>query len=165
MENERYFQVNVTRDTTESTLIPIKAASFTEAGELATYVQKAAAFSNRFITNDNGDLEKPYLGDPDEDVEEITRELYESLLDTAQKQVYTVFCLYPDHSTGDFGADIFVESADATDGHDAAKQVQKKAADANEDIDPDDFRVIAVLRGEHHLVLDATGFEMKGVIV
>jgi hypothetical protein len=72
---------------------------------------------------------------------------------------YTVVLLYPDYSTEDFGADIFVEAADAEDAYKAAEKVQRIASEANDgDIPPEDFRPIAVMLGDIVLELDATSF-------
>ncbi len=72
---------------------------------------------------------------------------------------YTVFLLYPDYLTGDFGADIYVDSAEAEDAYNAVPIVQQRAVDALESPVPlDDFRCVAVIAGEHELELDATCF-------
>lgn len=73
--------------------------------------------------------------------------------------VYTVICLYPDHATEDFGADIYVGTASAEDGYKAAEQVQQRASEDNAgNIPPEDFRPIAVMAGDITLELDATNF-------
>lgn len=74
---------------------------------------------------------------------------------------YTVICMYPDSMTGDYGADVYVDSAKADHPAAAARLVQELAAKAN-NLDPDDaddFRVVGVIEGEHKFVLDATCFE------
>jgi len=80
---------------------------------------------------------------------------------------YTVILLYPDYLTTDYGADLYVEVGLAADGYEAAKIVQGKAVAAQADnskagscdtCDPDDFRVIAVLRGKVAMELDASNF-------
>lgn len=73
---------------------------------------------------------------------------------------HTVILLYPDYATGDFGADIYVEHSALDDPYEAAKDVQRMAAEANAeaDIDAADFRPIAVIEGDHVLALDATCF-------
>lgn len=73
--------------------------------------------------------------------------------------MYTVICLYPDYSSDDYGADIFVDSAETPDPYAAASAVQLIASLANDgNIPPDDFRVIAVMAGDIQLELDATNF-------
>lgn len=76
---------------------------------------------------------------------------------------YTVILLYPDHATGDYGADIYVEYSPKADPYEAAEDVRRMAAEANGDnergaIPADDFRPIAVIEGDHVLALDATSF-------
>ena len=81
-----------------------------------------------------------------------------------KKQWYTVFLLYPDTLTDDYGADLFVDWGHSLDPFDATLVVQKKAAKAvNSDvranpIEPDDFKCIAVLKGKHRTVLSALDF-------
>lgn len=76
---------------------------------------------------------------------------------------YTAVLLYPDYATGDFGADIFVESAEASEPYQAAVAVQEMASAANGgDIPAEDFRVIAVFAGDLCTVLDATSFVPDG---
>lgn len=78
-----------------------------------------------------------------------------------QEKPYTAILLYPDYMTGDYGADVYVESAIADDAVKAARLVQEMAANANgmDHDDAADFRVIGVIEGEHDFVLDATCFE------
>jgi hypothetical protein len=72
---------------------------------------------------------------------------------------FTVVCLYPISNTEDFGADIYVNTATGENGYDAAAVVQRMASEANDgDIQPEDFRVIAVMAGEITFELDATNF-------
>jgi hypothetical protein len=73
---------------------------------------------------------------------------------------YTVICLYPDYITGDFGADIYVNTVAAKDAYKAASDVQLMAMEANSDTccEPEDFRVIAVIKGDVTLELDASNF-------
>ena len=73
-------------------------------------------------------------------------------------KTFTVFLLYPDYATGDYGADLYVESAEAEDYKEATTMVQAMAEQANDNIAAEDFRPIAVLEGEHWLVADATSF-------
>lgn len=79
-------------------------------------------------------------------------------------RMFTVVLLYPDYSTGDYGADIYVEAAEGKDGYEATTKVQQMASDANlpEDgdggIPPEDFKPIAVIEGDMILELDATCF-------
>lgn len=79
--------------------------------------------------------------------------------------MYTAVLLYPDYATGDHGADIFVECAESVVPWGAAKQVQQKASEQNDDIPADDFRVIAVFAGDLRTGLDATYFVPDGEIV
>ena len=85
-----------------------------------------------------------------------------------KKRWWTVFLLYPDFMTGDFGADLFVDWGFSAEPFEAVEIVQQKAVDAQRDntkkgsceaCSPDDFRCIAVVRGRHTLALDATSFE------
>lgn len=78
---------------------------------------------------------------------------------------YTVILLYPDYATQDFGADIYVQTTMAEDGYKATEIVQRYAEGDNVDdetgepaIPADDFRCIAVIKGDVHLELDATCF-------
>ena len=84
----------------------------------------------------------------------------ESMKEMDAEKKYTVFLLYPEYLTGD----IFVESASADDGFQAAEKVQQMAMESNigllsTTIDASDFRVVAVIAGDHNLELDATCFE------
>lgn len=87
-----------------------------------------------------------------------------SLRLASETPTWTVILLYPDYMTDDFGADLYVDSAEADDPYEAVKLVQGMAADANADVelsgdnDPNDFRCIGVIKGEHSFVLDATSF-------
>lgn len=84
-----------------------------------------------------------------------------SLRLASEKPTWTVILLYPDYMTGDFGADIYVDSAEADDPYEAVKIVQEIAAAANSKEfpeKPNDFRCTGVIKGEHDLVLDAMSF-------
>lgn len=81
------------------------------------------------------------------------------------KQPFTVILLYPDYATGDFGADIYVDVAEAKDPYEATGMVRKIAAAANtveegcyNTIPAEDFRPIAVFKGDLPVELDATNF-------
>ena len=84
-----------------------------------------------------------------------------SLRLASETTTWTVILLYPDYMTDDFGADIYVDCAEADDPYEAVKLVQEMAAAANSGEfteEPGDFRCIGVLKGEHTLELDATNF-------
>lgn len=70
MDN-KFFRVLVTRDATESALIPVSANSPAEAGEIATSRETTTANSHLFQVNDSASESGAYLGDPEEDVTEI----------------------------------------------------------------------------------------------
>jgi hypothetical protein len=81
MSNERYFQVLVTRDCTESALIPVVATGASAAGEKACSRAVVAQNHSRFAYNDgSAHDEEVYLGSDEEDVEEITKAEYETML-------------------------------------------------------------------------------------
>lgn len=90
-----------------------------------------------------------------------------SLRLASELPTWTVILLYPDYMTDDFGADIYVDSAEANDPYEAVKIVQETAASAasaafaySADFHetPDNFRCIGVIKGKHNFVLDATSF-------
>ena len=76
---------------------------------------------------------------------------------------WTVLLLYPDYLTDDYGADIFVEWAHTPTAEEAVPAVQRKASEAQRDLskevsvdlDPNDFKMVAVWRGRTTLALDA----------
>ena len=81
----------------------------------------------------------------------------------AGRHWWTVILLYPEYLTDDYGSDIFVDWARAARPEDAVPAVQRKAVEAQRDLserasvdmDPDDFKMIAVWRGRSTLALDA----------
>lgn len=89
----------------------------------------------------------------------ILEELLAGYQREERPQTFTAVCLYPDYLTSDFGADVYVNAAEGQDGYEAAAAVQRMAAQANgDDVNPEDFRVIAVIAGDVTLELDATNF-------
>ena len=87
---------------------------------------------------------------------------------TTKRKWYTVILLYPDYLTDDYGADIYVEWGLAEDPYEAVKVVQCKAveaqrtndADVNHHLPPaEDFKMIAVLRGQQTLELSAADWD------
>ncbi len=74
------------------------------------------------------------------------------------KKKWTVVLLYPDYSTGDFGADIFVDWARAENVFKATSIVQRKAHRSNPEIPGIDFRPIAVFEGHHMVMASALDF-------
>ena len=80
---DRFYTVLVTRDCTESAHIPVRARDEKAAGLQA--LVEANNFSHLFESNDNGgNLSAPYLGDDENDIEEITELDYKKLADEAQ---------------------------------------------------------------------------------
>ena len=79
-----------------------------------------------------------------------------------KRRWWTVLLLYPDYMTDDFGTDIYVQWACTARPEEAVPIVQRKAVEAQRDLskrasvdmDPDDFRMIAVWRGRSTLALD-----------
>lgn len=76
---------------------------------------------------------------------------------------WTVMLLYPDYLTDDYGSEIFVEWARTATAEEAVPVVQRKAVDAQHteqskhecvEMDPADFKMIAVWRGRTTLALD-----------
>lgn len=80
MGTQRYFKALVTRDTTESALIPVAAENAEQAGAVATSRDTELAFNSCFASNDASMDDYPYLGDPEEDVVEITEAEYMAML-------------------------------------------------------------------------------------
>lgn len=79
MSSKRFYRVLVTRDTTESAVIPVASTDPQTAGGEA--IELARQWEHRFEPNDNGsNLGAPYLGDPEEDVEEIGEACYQVML-------------------------------------------------------------------------------------
>jgi hypothetical protein len=80
-----------------------------------------------------------------------------------RRRWWTVLLLYPDYLTDDYGADMYVAWARTTTPVEAVPLVQRRAAQAQRDlskgtsidIDPDDFKMIAVWAGRTTLALDA----------
>jgi len=80
-----------------------------------------------------------------------------------RRRWWTVLLLYPDYLTDDYGSDIFVEWACTAESEDAVPVVQRKAAEAQRDLsrassvdlDPEEFKMVAVWRGRSTLALDA----------
>lgn len=76
---------------------------------------------------------------------------------------WTVLLLYPDYLTDDYGGDTYLAWALTATPEEAVPSAQCKAADAQRDlsatvspdIDPHDFRMIAVWPGRTTLALDA----------
>lgn len=68
--------------------------------------------------------------------------------------------LYPDYMTEDYGADIYVDWARTATPEKAVAIIKCKAARAQSqdagNMNPDDFRMIAVWQGRTTLALDAT---------
>jgi hypothetical protein len=70
--------------------------------------------------------------------------------------------LYPDYLTQDYGADIYVGWSLTVTPDQAVGNAQSQAVKAQNGMDvdvvddPADFRMIAVIRGRHRLVMDAT---------
>jgi len=88
------------------------------------------------------------------------REAFEKLISELPESTYTVVLLYPDYATADYGADAYVESAQASSAEEAAAVVQAMASEANGgDLPAEDFRVSLVLHGNVDVALDATSFE------
>lgn len=80
---------------------------------------------------------------------------------------FTAVLLYPQHMTRDYGADIYINSAEAHTWQDAVREVQKMASDLNggpDEVDPDDFRMIAVFEGDLKCAADATCEMMPEVV-
>ncbi|MFC1337424.1 MAG: hypothetical protein G8D89_16330 [gamma proteobacterium symbiont of Clathrolucina costata] len=80
MSEDRYFKVLVTRDLTESALIPVTAIDSAAAGDIATSSDTANRFNNLFEVNEGFFGELPYLGDQNEDIKEISKVEYEEML-------------------------------------------------------------------------------------
>lgn len=78
--SEKHYQVLVTRDCTESAMIPVTADGAEAAANLATSRETVAKYNHLFAANDGGSEDAPYLGDPDEDVEQISEAEYLSLV-------------------------------------------------------------------------------------
>jgi hypothetical protein len=73
-----------------------------------------------------------------------------------EKAEYTVLVLYPDWMATEYGSDLYIETARATDVQQAIKVVQKMASDANGgEIPPEDFKAIAVFEGNVPCVMGA----------
>ncbi len=76
---------------------------------------------------------------------------------------WTVMLLYPDYMTDDYGQDLYVGWARTTTPDEAVPVVQRKAVEAQRDLtressvdmEPDDFKMIAVWPGRTVLALDA----------
>ena len=76
---------------------------------------------------------------------------------------WTVMLLYPDYLTDDYGSDLFVAWTRTARAEEAVPVAQRKAVEAQRDqsvhasvdIDPDDFKMIAVWPGRSRLALDA----------
>ncbi len=77
---QKHYRVLVTRDTTESALIPVLASSPEAAAEWATARDVVANYGHLFAANDGLSEQAPYLGDPEGDIEQITEEEYRSLV-------------------------------------------------------------------------------------
>ncbi len=159
--NEKYFKVLVTQDVTMSTMIPVSAVDPDTAAQIATSYRSLNQFGHLFELNDgSGDKSQAYVGDFDDDIEQINRAQYLDLVGKSDpaRNTYTVICLYPDYLAEDYGADIYINTVKADRALVAANMVQNMAAEANLDVidDPLDFKVIAVTRGE--LQLEALEF-------
>lgn len=76
---------------------------------------------------------------------------------------WTVLLLYPDYLTDDYGQDIYVDWACTATPEEAVPVVQRKTVEAQRDLsrassvdlDPKDFKMIAVWHGRSTLALDA----------
>ena len=77
---QKHYRVLVTRDTTESALIPVVASGPEAAVECATARDVVANYGHLFAANDGISEQAPYLGDPEGDIEQITEEEYRSLV-------------------------------------------------------------------------------------
>lgn len=77
---------------------------------------------------------------------------------TPYLQHYTVVLLYPDYSTGDYGADVYVTTVEASNPDVAAGMAAQEAYEANIDgiEQPEDFRPILVLGGDVDVISDAS---------
>lgn len=75
-----FFQILVTRDTTESALIPVAAESPFRATQYATSTEASKEFGHLFKVNEENLNELPYMGSPEEDIMEISEETYVELL-------------------------------------------------------------------------------------
>ena len=77
---------------------------------------------------------------------------------------YTVVLLYPHSLTGDYGADVYVETAEAKDLWKATKAVQRMAMRDNQEcveknnVKIDDFRPVLVFTGDCEIVAAAPDF-------
>jgi len=81
---QKHYRVLVTRDTTESALIPVRASSPEAAAECATARDVVANYGHLFAANDGFSEQSPYLGDPDGDVEQITEDDYRGLVSSSE---------------------------------------------------------------------------------
>lgn len=76
---------------------------------------------------------------------------------------WTVLLLYPEYLTDDYGQDIFMDWSRTATPEEAIPAVQRKAVEAQHDLspassvdlDPEDFKMVAVWRGRSTLALDA----------
>jgi len=85
-DGERYFTALVTRDTTESAVIPVAATTAEEAAELAVSREAEQEYDHLFQPNEGNVGESAYLGAGLEDVEEISREQYDVLAATGTER-------------------------------------------------------------------------------
>ena len=79
-----------------------------------------------------------------------------------KRRWWTVMLLYPDYLTDDYGQDIYLDWACSPTPEEAIPVVQRKAVAAERDLsdassvdlDPTDFKMIAVWQGRTTLALD-----------
>lgn len=102
MTKKKYYKVLVTRDTTESCVIPVAAHNAQDAGEAVFDPNWLSGFSGQFEPNEGILGEGAYLGDPDEDVTEISKEEYDALL--VQNKEFANRILYLEaYAVSDYG--------------------------------------------------------------
>jgi len=88
----RYFEVMVTRDTTETAVIPVAATCAREAAREATDSDTEMRYDHLFTANEGNVGETAYLGGDLDDVDEIGRERYEATaLSPGQHQDKTIW--------------------------------------------------------------------------
>lgn len=78
-KNDKFYRVLVTRETTESAFIPVKAKSAEEAGETATGEEYLADYEHLFKVNEGNLTTEAYLGSGEGDVEEVGEDEYFSM--------------------------------------------------------------------------------------
>ncbi|MCG7871037.1 MAG: hypothetical protein JAZ11_02915 [Candidatus Thiodiazotropha lotti] len=92
---QKHYRVLVTRDTTESALIPVRASSPEAAAECATARDVITNYGHLFAANDGNSEQSPYLGDPDGDVEQITEDDYRGLVSSSEPPAVPIVAPIP----------------------------------------------------------------------